>query len=144
MFNAKLCEWKQVITPSMPHIPPHTPELHGSSLFTNSEEPRDETHSYIVSFNTGYSPADTFLYKYRWTYCTSAYILTPATSLLWMWLRWSGLNSSQMLTMRWWWAGIQGWLHPHPSTPHPSCNDSLWQVQNTCLRCTLSQASATS
>lgn len=29
-----------------------------------------------------------------------------------MWLRWSGLNGSQMHAMCWCWAGIQGWLHP--------------------------------
>lgn len=32
-----------------------------------------------------------------------------------LWLRrWSGLNSSQMLTMCRCWTGIQGWLHPPP------------------------------
>lgn len=56
---------KQLV-PSMPHIPNYiTPELLGSSFSTESEEPRDKTHSYIFSFNPGYSPTDTFLYKYR-------------------------------------------------------------------------------
>lgn len=52
--------------------------------------------------------------------------LSTAQPSLCMWLRWSGLNSSQMLAVRWWWAGIQGWLH------------SLWQVQNTCWLCSFS------
>ena len=65
-LNAKLCEWKQALSPSMPHIPNYiTPDHLVSSFSTESEEPRDKTHSYICSFNTGYSPTDTFLYKYR-------------------------------------------------------------------------------
>lgn len=110
-LNAKLCEWKQAISPQ--HAT-HTKLYHAWASWI--------VFLYWIRGTTGQNTFIHFLLQ-PWIFTNrhiplqiqidilyhSLYNLTP---LLWMCLRWSGLNSSQMLTMRWWWAGIQGWLHP--------------------------------